>query len=83
MLDSKFMYEKNNESNEKYPNHRNNPVGSKTFNNFYKSMNDKRHESNEDKFNFSNNLPDTKSIYEKKYEAADKIFNPRQDPIEP
>jgi len=46
-------------------------------------MNDKRHESNEDKFNFSNNLPDSKSIYEKKYEAADKIFNPRQDPIEP
>lgn len=76
------MHEKKKDYNEIYPNHRNNPAESTTYTNFYKSMNDKRYESNEDKFNYRNNLQDTKSMYDKKYEPADQIFNPRRDPIE-
>lgn len=45
-------------------------------------MNDKRYESNEDKSNYRNNLLDTKYMYEKKYEPADQIFNPRRDALE-
>jgi len=76
------MHEKKKEFDELYPNHKNNHVEFTTYPNFYKSMNEKRYDSNENKFNYRNNIQDTKSMYDKKYEPAEQIFNPRREGIE-